>query len=93
MDKKSLKTTKNSNKKSFILPPVKDKRHRSPAPSITEKMNNEDNGEQTLSEIYALTQQMGVVGGSLKNRHKSIDINSTSYKRDDTKDPVQGKYM
>ena len=84
VDKKTVKTTKNSNKKKFMLPPMHD--NRSPAPKTDRKLVEtgiEGEGE-SLSEIYALTQQMGVIGGNLRNRNKSVDINSvpSTYKKE-----------
>jgi len=67
-----------------MLPPVQE--NRSPAPMTDRKLVEtgiEGEGE-SLSEIYALTQQMGVIGGNLRNRNKSVDINSvpSTYRRE-----------
>lgn len=84
VDKKSIKTTKASAMKKFNLPPVKESRNRSPPTTRNEKQSMIDEQRQeTLSEIYAQTMQMGVVGGDIRSRHKSVDINAvpSSYKR------------
>lgn len=52
VEKKTLKTTKNINKKKFVLPPVTS---RSPPPSTYKTGNQYEEEGSSLSEIYALT--------------------------------------
>jgi hypothetical protein len=53
MDKKSVRTTKNSNKKKFLLPPVQE--NRSPPPMTDRKLVETGIEGESMSEIYALT--------------------------------------